>query len=202
MEYYHDLVTQKSFSELQNLKKLLNFVLIGGWAVYLYTNALKSKDIDIIVGFEKLPLLKEYYTVLKNDRLKKYEAIKEEVQIDIYLPHYSNLAIPVEDLISQTQIIEGFTILEPNFLSVLKIYLLSQRGRSAKGRKDFLDFLSLTMAKKCNLPEIKQILKKYHLATALNQLKDFLNEQTQIPELNLSTHSYPKIKKMVLSGLL
>ena len=48
MEYYHDLVTQKSWEELQQLRKIIDFVLIGGWATYLYTKTLKSKDIDII----------------------------------------------------------------------------------------------------------------------------------------------------------
>lgn len=59
MEYYHDLVTQKSWKELQNLNKLLDFVLIGDWAAYLYTKTLKSKDIDIIVDFDTLSLLRK-----------------------------------------------------------------------------------------------------------------------------------------------
>ena len=49
MQYYHDIITEKSFEFLQELKKKFNFVLIGGWAVFLYARTLKSKDIDIIV---------------------------------------------------------------------------------------------------------------------------------------------------------
>jgi hypothetical protein len=45
--YYNDLITQKSWQTLQVLRGRLEFVLIGGWAVYLYTKALKSKDIDL-----------------------------------------------------------------------------------------------------------------------------------------------------------
>src|SRR3990167_8592495 len=102
MEYYHDLVTQKSWEELTQLTKFLDFVLIGGWAVYLYTKTLKSKDIDIIVDFDQLKLLQEHYQLNKNERLKKYEAVKGEVQIDIYLPHFSALGIPVEELIKHS----------------------------------------------------------------------------------------------------
>ena len=52
MDYYHNLVTQESWSEILKIQKNLKFILIGGWAVYLYTKALKSKDIDIIISFD------------------------------------------------------------------------------------------------------------------------------------------------------
>jgi hypothetical protein len=37
-EFYHDLITEKSLKVLQDLKKKFDFILIGGWAIYLYTN--------------------------------------------------------------------------------------------------------------------------------------------------------------------
>ena len=63
MEYYHDLVTQKSWGELRRLNKTTDLVLIGGWAAYLYTETLKSKDIDIIVDFEELAVLDKHYSL-------------------------------------------------------------------------------------------------------------------------------------------
>ncbi len=45
MTYYHDLITKQSWEELQRLQKNIDFVLIGGWAIYLYTKALKSKAV-------------------------------------------------------------------------------------------------------------------------------------------------------------
>ena len=48
MPYYHDLITEKSWQILQELKRRHTFILIGGWAVYLYTKQLKSKDVDVI----------------------------------------------------------------------------------------------------------------------------------------------------------
>ena len=98
-DFYNDLVTQKSWQTLGQLKKQIKFVLIGGWAVYLYTKALKSKDIDIIVDFGQLEKLRNDFSVSKNERLLKYEARREEVQIDVYLPHYSDLGIPAEEII-------------------------------------------------------------------------------------------------------
>lgn len=201
MEYYHNLVTQKSWEELQKLQKNVEFTLIGGWAVYLYTKTLKSKDIDIIIDYGQLPVVEKHYRLLKNDRLKKYEAVKDEVQIDIYLPNYSSLGIPVEDLIFHMQQLEGFKLLDPNYLSALKIYTLAQRGRSPKGRKDLIDFLSLVSAGKCDLVEVGKITKKYELEKELAVLGNFLNEQDKIPELNLNPHFYSKLKKEIISKL-
>ena len=163
MEYYHNLVTQKSWVELQNLKKTLDFVLIGGWATYLYTKTLKSKDIDIVIDFDKLPILEKNYYVVKNDRLNKYEASKEEIQIDVYLPHYSKIGIPVEVLMRNTEYLEGFTVLASNYLLTLKFYTLKQRGRSVKGRKDFIDSIALINAKIIEWKKVQEIKKNYML---------------------------------------
>ena len=71
MNYYRNHVTQTSWKQLQNLAQNYLFILIGGWAVWLYTNQLKSKDIDIIVEFDQLEKLKVNFPLSKNDRLKK-----------------------------------------------------------------------------------------------------------------------------------
>lgn len=201
MEYYHDLVVQKSWQELKNLQPTVDFILIGGWAVYLYTKGLKSKDIDIVVDFDQLSSLSKNYSLFKNDRLKKYEAVREEVQIDIYLPHYSRLGLPVEDLMTAGVSLEGFRVLEPNFLAVLKIYTLAQRGRSPKGRKDFLDLLSLFLVHRLDLIKITGLIDKYSLRKELDEIKGFLAEQDRIKELNLNPYQYSKLKKELIATL-
>ena len=127
MNYYHNLVTQKSWTELTLLKRRLNFVLIGGWAVYLYTQTLKSKDIDIIVDFTEL----------------------------------------------------------------------SRRGRSPKGRKDFLDILSLLTHTIDGTQKLSKIIKMYHLQSLCTVFQEFLHETTQIPELSLNSHQFAKIKQKI-----
>ena len=49
MEFWNDIGTQKSWELLKNLQKKLHFIIIGGWAIYLWTHAIKSKDIDILL---------------------------------------------------------------------------------------------------------------------------------------------------------
>lgn len=201
MAYYHDLVTQKSWEELKILKDNVEFVLLGGWAVYLYTRQLKSKDIDIIVDFDQLSILEKNYALFKNERLHKYEAVKGEVQIDIYLPHFSQLGIPVEDLINKISTRDGFKILDINYLFALKIYTLAQRGHSAKGRKDFLDLLSLILLGECAFAKIIGIMEKYNLMEQILIFKNFLDNYTEVPELDLNVYKYSKLKKALIANL-
>lgn len=201
MVYYHDLVTQKSWDELQVLNKAVDFVLIGGWAAYLYTKTLKSKDIDIIVDYDQLPILKKHYLLNKNTRLKKYEAVKAEVEIDIYLPYYSEIGIPVEDLLEQKRQLEGFTLVEINYLLVLKIYTLAQRGRSPKGQKDFLDVVSLLNSGQEDLGKVKQIMRKYGIEGELKVLQELLTEYSEVLELGLNKHRFARLRKDIVGKL-
>ncbi|PJA52723.1 hypothetical protein CO166_04510, partial [Candidatus Roizmanbacteria bacterium CG_4_9_14_3_um_filter_36_11] len=77
--FYQSIVTEKSWKMLQMLKKNIDFILIGGWAVYLYAKTLKSKDIDIIVDYQELDKIKKNFQLIKNDRLRKYEIKKEGI---------------------------------------------------------------------------------------------------------------------------
>ena len=201
MAYYHELVTQKSWQELQRLKKNHDFILIGGWAVYLYTKTLKSKDIDIIVDFDQLPALEKEYQVTKNDRLKKYQALKDEIEIDMYLPHYSQIGIPVADLVKQAQVVAGFTVLKPNYLIALKFFTLKQRGHSVKGQKDFIDIISLLRAEKLDWKEIKTLVTQYTLASSIENFKETLDTYYEVPELNLNKHTFARLKKRIVTGL-
>jgi len=196
MAYYHDLVTEKSWAELRQLHNICDFTLLGGWAVYLYTHGLKSKDIDILMDYSELPKIQDNFEFVKNDRLHKYEAIRGPVQIDIYTPHYSQIGIPVEILLSHSQIVDGFRVVLPEYLILLKIFTLSERGRSPKGRKDLLDLLSLYLAlgNKPFLTSIK-LCKNYHFDSALGFFVQLLSENTQILELSQNTHKYSQIKK-------
>ncbi len=112
MDYYHNLITEKSWQYLQTLKRHYNFILIGGWAVYLYGKALKSKDIDIICDYEELQKLKANFNLYKNDRLKKCEIHQGEFDVDIYLPFFSDLGLPVEEIQKKVRNIEGFLVPE------------------------------------------------------------------------------------------
>ena len=194
MNYYRDQVTQKSWALLQNLARKYKFVLIGGWAVWLYTHGLKSKDIDIIVNFDQLNKLRQDFDLIKNDRLKKYEIAQDEIQIDIYVPHYSQLGIDISKIISQSVGVGGFTIPNPETLVVLKQVAYSTRRGSSKGHKDLVDIIGLL-----NLPQFDW--KKYSGMDQSASLQEIISSQSSLPELDLNSHKYPRLKKLWLKKL-
>ena len=188
MEFYHDTVTDKSFAFLQELQRAYSFILIGGWAVFLYTNALKSKDIDIIVAYDGLGKLKHDFTVHKNERLKKYEIKTGEFDVDIYVPHYSDLGIGAETVMEATNSRSGFTVPKLEMLFSLKLHAWKQRRGTIKGRKDELDLFSLAF-----LPEFDWSL--------INIDDDFgilLSSARNIPELKLNEQQVARLRKKIL----
>jgi len=201
MEYYHDLIIEKSFKILQDLKREFDFILIGGWAIFLYTKALKSKDIDIIVDYDELEKFKKEFDIVKNERLKKYEAKIEQIDIDIYLPYYSNIGLPVEEVKKYTQSIEGFNVPIPEILLILKTYTFFQRKNTTKGRKDLIDIFSLLSKEMINWQEYKELIKKYNLEEMSEKLKELVSSTKNLPELNLLNHQLSRLKRKILENL-
>jgi len=201
MEYYHDLITEKSFKILQNLKRKFKFILIGGWAIFLYTKALKSKDIDIIVDYDELENFKKEFDIVKNERLKKYEVKIEQIDIDIYLPYYSNIGLRIEEVKKYTQSIEAFEVPIPEVLLILKTYTFFQRRNTTKGRKDLVDIFSLLLKEIINWQEYKELIKKYDLEEINKKLKELVSSTKSISELNLLNHQLSRLKRKILENL-
>lgn len=202
-EFYHNLVTDKSFRLLQELKRRFDFVLIGDWAVFLYTRALKSKDIDIVIDYPELDKLRREHELFKNDRLKKYEIKIEEVDVDIYLPHYSDLGLPVEEVRRHSRSLEGFQIPELEVLLLLKVQAARERQGSGKGRKNAIDVFSLLMqeTQKINWAFYGQLVQEYDLSDLHVYLQELVAGQGNLPELGLGSHKLARLKKGVLQQL-
>lgn len=181
--YYRDLVTQKSWDLLQVLSKKYSFVLIGGWAVWLYTHTLKSKDIDLVVSHRVLGTLGRDFPLIRNDRLKKYEINQGDVQVDIYSPYYSNPGIPAQTILEHAVAHEGFFIPRPEDLLTLKQVAYQSRAGSSKGRKDLIDIVSLLSMKTLDWSRVPQGV----LVVALREV--------EIPELSLNRHQFARLKE-------
>ncbi len=201
MKYYHDLITEKSFKILQDLRREFDFILIGGWAIFLYTKALKSKDIDIIIDYDELEKFKKEFDIVKNERLKKYEAKTGGVDIDIYLLYYSHIGLRVEEIKKHTQSIEGFEVPIPEILLILKTYTFFQRKNTTKGRKDLIDIFSLLLKEIINWQEYKELIKKYNLEEINKKLKELISSTKNLSELNLLNHQLSRLKRKILENL-
>jgi len=46
---WHEELTEKSWNALKDVRKLADFIVIGGWAVYFWARRLKSRDVDICI---------------------------------------------------------------------------------------------------------------------------------------------------------
>lgn len=201
MEYYHDIVTQKSFQLLQALRKKYEFILIGGWAVFLFTKSLKSKDIDILVGFSELEKLRQFYSMTKNDRLKKYEIKIEEIDIDIYVHNYSNPGLPAEAIANNVVFQAGFSVPRPEILLILKQAAHQERAGTPKGEKDKIDIISLLTQTEMNFEFYKTILQQYHQGKFVVKLRELVIQTKEIKELNINQHKFSQIKKTILDKL-
>lgn len=200
MAYYHDLITEKSWKFLQDLKRNFNFILIGGWAVYLYSKALKSKDIDIICDYSELEKFKNSYELVKNERLKKYEIHAGEFDIDIYVPYYSELGIPIEEIQKNTHLLDGFMVPTLEILLILKQKAWQERRESLKGEKDKIDIISLLMSFP-DLKRYKAFLSQHGLQEFEVHLRQILAETLEVPELSLNKHQFSRFKEEILQKL-
>jgi len=200
-EFYHDLITEKSFEVLQGLRRRFKFILIGGWAVFLYAKALKSKDIDIVLDYGELAKIKDEFGVSKNERLKKYETKVDEISIDIYLPHFSEIGIPLEEIKNHCCSLEGFTVPLPEVLLILKTHVLKERGGTTKGRKDLQDIFSLLEKAEIDGKAYRRLIKKYGLEESRKELRKTVLQQTRLVEIGLTNHKMAKLKKKALANI-
>jgi len=83
---------------------------------------------------------------------KIYEIkLEEGFDIDVYVPKYSKLAIPVGDIMKMTTVKEGFTVPRPKVLLLLKLGALIDRKESIKGSKDAIDVAGMLFFANCDL---------------------------------------------------
>ncbi|MBU2565101.1 MAG: hypothetical protein KJ655_02455, partial [Candidatus Thermoplasmatota archaeon] len=175
MRFWNDAIVDKSWDVLQTLKKRYDFILIGGWAIYLYTNAMKSKDIDIIVDYDLLEKIGLENTLKKNERLKKYEIKFQEISVDIYLPYFSKIVIPPEDILKKIAIVQGFKTPKIEELLILKQQAEIERKNSIKGLKDRVDIMCLLFSGNIGFKRYNDLLEKYSLTTFKNRLKEIIS---------------------------
>jgi|SRR3989344_7945580 len=192
-EYWNSLLTEKSWQILQELKRSYNFILIGGWAVYLFTRQQKSKDIDIVVDLNELQKLKRK-ELSKNDNLKKYEIKNDEVDIDIYVEYYSKLVIPVEDIKKYKISLEGFDVIGKEALVLLKQSAFRDRKNSIKGEKDRIDIVSLVLLSEFDLDIYMKIANKYNLNEFFQELKQIILNYNDFDVIGLIPQELKKKK--------
>lgn len=204
MEFWNEVLTQSSWEKLQRLTKEIEFVLIGGWAAYLWTGKHKSKDIDIVVDYETLTRLQQNYRLEKNERLKKYEIKLEKFDIDIYLPYFSMLALPLENIVKDQVIkIQNIKTVKAEALLILKQGAEIARRESLKGKKDSIDIVTMLCYTPIHWEVYATLLKKYKLENYRKELVHVLTHfpDAHIPYLDMNFQEFKKWKKKKIEEL-
>ncbi len=203
MEFWHDVLIEKSWAVLLELRKRYEFILLGGWAVYLYTKALKSKDIDIIVDYNTLGLMGRELPLKKNERLRKYELLISDVEVEVYVPYFSNLGIPVEDVAANIRVLEGFKVPTPEVLLILKQAAEVERAGSVKGLKDRIDILALLIYSEIDFNTYLSLVKKYSLSSYRERLKNLVETaDREFKELGITNPQQIRLLRKKISSVM
>lgn len=202
-EFWSELVTAASWARLTEISKKYDFILIGGWAAYLWTKAHKSKDIDIVVDYKGLDALRAEFALVKNERMRKYEIKQGDFDIDVYVSHYSKLAVPAEELFHNSSKVEGIKTVSPEMLVILKQGAEIDRRGSVKGRKDQIDILTIVIYSGFDLGKYRRLLKRYRLDAMEAELRrvtaDF--DPQDLAYLGLDHQQFVKWKRGFLDEL-
>jgi hypothetical protein len=185
MELWNEAILEKSQKILFQLRGKIDLVIIGGWACWLYAKAVKSKDIDVYIDFKDFFKLQEKFSqqgifINLNKKLKKYEAKIDEIDVDVYTPHYCPLLIPCKDVFSEKwfQTMEGFKVIFPEPLLVLKLNAEENRKQTIKGFKDRVDVLSLLYKLNFNKTLLSRLEMKYKLKFK-ERIKEIIKESNK-----------------------
>ncbi len=172
-----DEVVERSWRVLGELKSFADFVLIGGWGVYLWTRRLKSRDIDVYVDQESFyrlqsELTQKGYALKRNVRLMKFEALIGDVEVDIYTPFVSRLVIPCLDVFARKwySVVDSFKVAFPEVLLLLKAQAAQERWHAEKGLKDRVDIISLLEFADVKRDVLEQMLIEYDTRHVLREI--------------------------------
>lgn len=160
--YYNYLETDKSRDMLSRITGKVDFVLIGGWAVNLYVDIQRSKDIDIAISPEQLEYFRKY-GVHDYGISVKYSVIND-VSIDLFINGISDkeLTIPINEIFKHSVIMRGMKVVDKNMLLLLKLcgYF---REDTIKLDKDIIDVVSLLFYAGLDINQIRDYIDKYKI---------------------------------------
>ena len=175
---WNEEIMKKSFEFIKRLVALdINFILIGGWAVYFLTKYHMSKDIDMFIEERDVWKLKNYMLGIggseKVTNLNKYGFAFKDVELDVYTESKSGLIIPVKEVFGKNlfQKIEDIKVLKPEYLLLLKTVAAEKRQQSIKGFKDRCDILALCTKANVDFLLLRHICESYKIENLLRTLE-------------------------------
>lgn len=159
-QYYNDAETGKSYALLVKLAKDVDFVLVGGWAVNLYTGMQRSKDLDIAIEPDGLDYFRRYG--IRDYGIGVKYSVIDDVHVDLFINGVPirSASIPVKEMLSSPRRINGIRVVDKNILVLLKLsgYF---RFDEIKSAKDVIDVVSLLFYAGIDMKAVKMLVDKY-----------------------------------------
>ncbi len=117
------------------------------------------------------------------------------------MPHYSRLALPARVISEQAAQVEGFDVVRPEALLILKQGAEEDRAHSVKGQKDRIDILTLLCHAPINFNTYRKMLEQHGLQRYRQRLKAIVMAFRDFKHLNTNPHEYAKIKRRLLKEI-
>lgn len=203
MEFWNSDITGESWNQLISLSKKYKFVLIGGWAIYMYTKLQKSRDIDMVVDYVQTRPLFADFQMRNNPSLRKYEIKFQKFNVDVYTPFYSRLSVSPQDLLNNYRVIENIMVPRVEEMLILKPGAFYDRKSSIKGQKDRVDIAGLVFYSTVDYSRLRVLLNQYKKESYMDLLLDAVGniDRHLLPYLNLNESTYSKIRKRTLDAI-
>ncbi len=190
--------TKASFETLHKLAKSLEFVLIGGWAVYYYVKQQESLDVDIAISYTHTDFFRKYGIRQYEEINIKYSII-DGIYVDLFISEFSDkvLPVPVNEILKDYVQIEGIKIVDRNMLLLLKLWGYF-RSDEVKVRKDIIDVITLLFYGNLNLNKVSALIKKHKIERrrSIDVLLEYLDKgETLLEFIGIEKAEYLKLKK-------
>lgn len=161
-------------------------VMIGGVAVYFYAVnqntqfAEVSHDGDFYLSLLDYSDLRDIEEVTPNRRLGKSQIIKNGFDFDIYVERNNKLAIPYQEIVDHSVVINNIRCASLDHLLILKVDAYLDRKGSAKGDKDERDIVKIICS--MNNPNIA-LIEKWLTPERENAIQNILNKSSVFNEI-------------------
>ncbi len=196
--------TNRSLEVLRALPEGLDFVLIGGWAVYLYVGNQKSEDVDIAINLDKLDFFRKYGIEGYDGTTIKYSIING-TRVDLFISGYTDrdLPLPISKIMRDYVVIEGMKVVDRELLLLLKLWGYFGHDE-VKIRKDIIDVVSLVFYGSIGFEKFASYIKEYKVSKrrSSDALLEYLDRSEGLWEyISPSKQEFDALKRRYKSRL-
>ena len=190
--------TKGGFELLHRLAKEVDFVLIGGWAVYYYVRQQESLDIDIAIRYDKVDYF-ERFGISQYENIKVKYSVVDGIYVDMFLTEFSDkeLPIPVSKILKSYTKIDGIKVVEREMLLLLKLWGYF-RDDEVKVRKDVIDVISLLFYGGIDLDKFRSLVDAYKIERrrGMDVLLEYLDKgETLLEYIGIDKNEYSMKRK-------